>query len=103
VLLYEGVLRRSALLRLLSHDLRNPLNAVLLGTHLLRAHELSANDARVVARIASSAERATQLVADLLDFTQARLGGGTRESLRQNFRLLRTWRFERVLDRAQIE
>jgi signal transduction histidine kinase len=82
VLLYEGVLRRSALLRLLSHDLRNPLNAVLLGTHLLRAHELSANDARVVARIASSAERATQLVADLLDFTQARLGGGTRESLR---------------------
>ncbi len=64
------------LIGVVSHDLRNPLNAVLLGTHLLRAHELSANDARVVARIASSAERATRLVADLLDFTQARLGGG---------------------------
>jgi sigma-B regulation protein RsbU (phosphoserine phosphatase) len=66
------------LIGIVSHDLRNPLNAVLLGTHLLRTHELSVNDARVVARIASSAERATRLVADLLDFTQARLGGGLR-------------------------
>jgi sigma-B regulation protein RsbU (phosphoserine phosphatase) len=61
-----------------SHDLRNPLNAVLLGAHLLRAGELSASHARTAARITSSAERATRLVADLLDFTQARLGGGLR-------------------------
>jgi phosphoserine phosphatase RsbU/P len=71
------------LIGIVSHDLRNPLNAVLLGTHLLRARELSANDARVVARIASSAERANRLVAELLDFTQARLGGGLRVEPRQ--------------------
>jgi phosphoserine phosphatase RsbU/P len=74
----QRALLAEQLVGIVSHDLRNPLNAVLLGTHLLRAHELSAGGARVVARIASSAERATRLVADLLDFTQARLGGGLR-------------------------
>jgi sigma-B regulation protein RsbU (phosphoserine phosphatase) len=68
---------------IVSHDLRNPLNAVLLGTHVLRASELTPQHARVVGRIASSAERATRLVADLLDFTQARLGGGLRVSPRE--------------------
>jgi sigma-B regulation protein RsbU (phosphoserine phosphatase) len=70
------------LVGIVSHDLRNPLNAVLLGTHLLRASELSASSARVAARIASSADRANRLVADLLDFTQARLGGGLRVTTR---------------------
>jgi PAS domain S-box-containing protein len=71
------------LVGIVSHDLRNPLNAVLLGTHVLRSSELNAAHARIVARIASSAERATRLVADLLDFTQARLGGGLRVALRE--------------------
>jgi phosphoserine phosphatase RsbU/P len=71
------------LVGIVSHDLRNPLNAVLLGTHVLRSGELPAAHARVVARIASSAERATRLVADLLDFTQARLGGGLRVTPRE--------------------
>jgi sigma-B regulation protein RsbU (phosphoserine phosphatase) len=64
------------LIGIVSHDLRNPLNAVLLGTHVLRANEHTPQHARVIARIASAAERATRLVADLLDFTQGRLGGG---------------------------
>ena len=71
------------LVGIVSHDLRNPLNAVLLGTHVLRASELTPAHARVVTRIASSAERATRLVADLLDFTQARLGGGLRVAPRE--------------------
>jgi PAS domain S-box-containing protein len=79
----QRALLAEQLIGIVSHDLRNPLNAVLLGTHLLRAHELSVSDARVVTRIASSAERANRLVADLLDFTQARLGGGLRIVPRQ--------------------
>ncbi len=70
------------LIGIVSHDLRNPLNAILLATHVLRASELTPQHARVVSRISSSAERATRLVADLLDFTQARLGGGLRVELR---------------------
>lgn len=63
------------LVGIVSHDLRNPLNAVLLGAHLLASSELSDGDRRTVARITSSAQRANRLIADLLDFTQARLGG----------------------------
>ena len=64
------------LLGIVSHDLRTPLNAVLLGAALLRQEELSARQSRGVARIVSSAERGIRLVHDLLDFTQARLGEG---------------------------
>jgi sigma-B regulation protein RsbU (phosphoserine phosphatase) len=71
------------LVGIVSHDLRNPLNAVLLGTHLLRAGALEAAPARIVTRIASSVERANRLVTDLLDFTQARLAGGLRVEPRE--------------------
>jgi signal transduction histidine kinase len=65
------------LIGIVSHDLRNPLGAILLGaTALARREELDERAARSVLRIQSSAERATRLVKDLLDFTQARLGKG---------------------------
>ena len=65
------------LIGIVSHDLRNPLNAILLGaTALARSEALDERAAKSVRRIQSSAERATRLVKDLLDFTQARLGGG---------------------------
>ncbi len=65
------------LLGIVSHDLRNPLNAIVLGARgLLRREELDAQTVRSAARILGSAERATRLVRDLLDFTQTRLGGG---------------------------
>ncbi len=62
---------------IVSHDLRNPLTAILLGAKTLaRREELDERAAKSVLRIVRSAERATRLVTDLLDFTQARLGGG---------------------------
>jgi sigma-B regulation protein RsbU (phosphoserine phosphatase) len=67
------------LIGIVSHDLRNPLNAILLGTQLLEASTQGA-PSRVVRRIASAAQRASRLITDLLDFTQARLGGGLRVS-----------------------
>jgi sigma-B regulation protein RsbU (phosphoserine phosphatase) len=65
------------LIGIVSHDLRNPLNAITLGAHILKTADLGSH-ARTAARIASSSERANRLIADLLDFTQARLGGGLR-------------------------
>lgn len=65
------------LIGIVSHDLRNPINAVLMSAaHLLRRDELDDRSVRIVARIQTSAERALRLIRDLLDFTQARLGGG---------------------------
>ena len=62
---------------IVSHDLRNPLNAIMLSAAILtRKHSLADDAMRTVVRIQNAADRATQLVADLLDLTQARLGGG---------------------------
>lgn len=68
---------RERLIGIVSHDLRNPIAAILLGAQsLLRRDELDERSTKVLARIQSSAERAQRMVRDLLDFTQARLGGG---------------------------
>jgi sigma-B regulation protein RsbU (phosphoserine phosphatase) len=65
------------LLGIVSHDLRNPLNAILLTAGaLLRRDGLDERTEKQLARISSSADRATRLVHDLLDLTKARLGGG---------------------------
>lgn len=65
------------LIGIVSHDLRNPLSAIHMGATLLaRREELDARAAKSVVRIQASAERAIRMVKNLLDFTQARLGGG---------------------------
>lgn len=70
---------RERLIGIVSHDLRNPISVVLLGaTVLLRRADLDERTIRTVARMQSSAERAARMIRDLLDYTQARLGGGIR-------------------------
>lgn len=61
---------------IVSHDLRNPLSAIVMGTELLQRGDLDPTRQRVVDRISSATERATRLILDLLDFTRARLGSG---------------------------
>jgi sigma-B regulation protein RsbU (phosphoserine phosphatase) len=61
---------------IVSHDLRNPLAAIAMATALLTRSELSQSQQRTASRISRAANRATRLIADLLDFTQARLGTG---------------------------
>ncbi len=65
------------LIGIVSHDLRNPLNAITMSASMMVRHEnLDERCTRGARRILSSAERATRMIRDLLDFTQARLGGG---------------------------
>jgi signal transduction histidine kinase len=67
------------LIGIVSHDLRTPVSAILLGVvALLRGEELSVRQTKSALRIQSSAERANRMIRDLLDFTQARLAGGIR-------------------------
>ena len=61
---------------IVSHDLRNPLSSISLGAALLAQDGLSGNQQRTLARITRSTNRASVLVADLLDFTRARVGKG---------------------------
>jgi sigma-B regulation protein RsbU (phosphoserine phosphatase) len=64
------------LIGIVSHDLRNPLAAVLMSAQLLQKSVAEPQAQRVLRRIVSSGQRANRLIRDLLDFTQARLGGG---------------------------
>jgi PAS domain S-box-containing protein len=65
------------LIGIVSHDLRNPLNAISLSVAaLVRQEDLNERQAKGISRIQASAERATRMIRDLLDFTRARLGGG---------------------------
>jgi PAS domain S-box-containing protein len=65
------------LIGIVSHDLRNPLSAIVMGAKLLGNGEgLSPRALQVTRRVQSSAQRAARMVNDLLDFTQARLGAG---------------------------
>ncbi len=62
---------------IVSHDLRNPLSAILTSTSVVAlGDELSDLRARALDRIVRSTERARRLIDDLLDFTLARLGSG---------------------------
>jgi phosphoserine phosphatase RsbU/P len=65
------------LVGIVSHDLRGPLNAILTGSSMmLQRDNIDPWQAKTAARILSCAERANRLIRDLLDFTQARMGGG---------------------------
>lgn len=64
------------LIGIVSHDLRNPLNTISLTAAVMARREtLGAQDAMFVQRIQNASQRAARLIGDLLDFTQARLGG----------------------------
>jgi sigma-B regulation protein RsbU (phosphoserine phosphatase) len=67
---------------IVSHDLRNPVSTVQTGAAILDRKIADEDQRRVVARIARASQRANRLITDLLDFTQARLGGGLRASLK---------------------
>jgi PAS domain S-box-containing protein len=78
----EDELRRRSdfeqqLIGIVSHDLRNPLSVMLLSAStLLRRDDFDERTTKQLARIVSNGERASRMIRDLLDFTQARLGGG---------------------------
>jgi signal transduction histidine kinase len=67
---------RDQFIGILSHDLRNPLGAIITGAALLAVPEDNPRRrARVAVTITSSAQRMERLIGDLLDLTQAKLGG----------------------------
>jgi signal transduction histidine kinase len=73
----QAVRAREEVLAIVSHDLRNPLNAVTLGASLMQLSEtLTPDDREQIDTIALSARRMARLIEDLLDVT--RLEGGKR-------------------------
>jgi PAS domain S-box-containing protein len=68
---------RERFIGMLGHDLRNPLNAILLSAQTLaQGDALPAPLRKTTARIDASARRMQRMISDLLDLTRARLAGG---------------------------
>lgn len=68
---------REQLLGVVGHDLRSPLGAISMATHLMiKRGILPDSEMKTAALIARNADRMAKMVAQLLDFTRARLGGG---------------------------
>ncbi len=66
---------RDRLIGRLSHDLRNPLSAIKLGTSMLmRDHQPPEAQKRTLKRIASSTNRMLRMIEDLQDFSRLRQG-----------------------------
>ena len=66
---------REESLGILGHDLRNPLNGIVMGSTLLvNSKELSDASIKVASRVLNSAHRMNRMIDDLLDLTRTRLG-----------------------------
>ena len=64
-------------LAVLGHDLRSPLNAVIMASQfMIETAELGEPHLTLTTRILRSGKRMNQLVRDLIDFTRSRLGSG---------------------------
>ncbi|WDZ94110.1 GAF domain-containing sensor histidine kinase [Herbaspirillum sp. WKF16] len=66
---------RDQFIAILGHDLRNPLNSISVGTRLLK-DGISPDKLPTIMRMERSIQRMESLIANTLDFSRARLGGG---------------------------
>jgi signal transduction histidine kinase len=68
---------RELFLATLGHDLRNPLNAIVVSSELVaRSGQLDEENTRIASQMSGFAKVMTVMIHDLLDFTRTRLGGG---------------------------
>ncbi len=72
----DRALLAEQMVAIVSHDLRNPLQTIQMAAVLLTRNEPTPHQLSVLGRISRAGHRAQRLIADLLDFTQARLGKG---------------------------
>jgi two-component system sensor histidine kinase/response regulator len=73
--LAETLRLNEELMAVVGHDLRNPLNVILMTTSLL-ASSSEPNLDKCVARLQASGSRMLQIIDELFDLSRARLGGG---------------------------
>jgi signal transduction histidine kinase len=65
---------RNLLLAMIGHDLRNPLDTILITAHYLSKQRIEGVGAEVIARLTRSGAQIKHLLDDLLDYNRASLG-----------------------------
>jgi len=83
----------------ISHDLKNPLNAILLATELLLTR-CRPEECAVVERARSSARRMNHMIEQLFDLSRARLAGGVPLALEPNVELAKL--AEQVVEEIRV-
>jgi sigma-B regulation protein RsbU (phosphoserine phosphatase) len=78
----DRALLAEQMIGIVSHDLRNPLSGIRLGIQWMKKQGVAPNQRETLDRVTRCADRANQLIKDLLDFTSARIGSGLPVSLR---------------------
>lgn len=77
---YRKAQRRASfaeqMVAIVSHDLKNPLTAIKMASDILAQSERTRKETNMLEHISRSANRAERMIADLLDFTSARVGRG---------------------------
>jgi PAS domain S-box-containing protein len=61
---------------ILGHDLRNPLNAIVMATQMMLGQVADPKTQRAAQRVLSSSDRMRRMIDQLLDFSRARMIGG---------------------------
>ncbi len=72
----ENLRMNEMFIAVLGHDLRNPLNAIVLSAHGLNRSSQDENVQKVASRIVSSGKRMSDMIEDLLDLARMRLSDG---------------------------
>ena len=67
---------REQFIGVLGHDLRSPLNTIVMSAELVLMNETSAETRNALQRIVRTAARMDRLIGETLDFTRMRFGGG---------------------------
>ena len=77
---YETAQRRATfaeqMVAIVSHDLKNPLTGIKMATDLLARGQRTVQESRLLQHVGDSVQRATRMIADLLDLTVIRVGRG---------------------------
>lgn len=77
---YEKSLHRATfaeqMVAIVSHDLKTPLTAIKMASEILAQAERAPKEVKMLGYITQSTDRAERMIADLLDFTLARVGRG---------------------------
>lgn len=74
--LREALQNHELLIGVLGHDLRSPMSAVMMGTQLVLSQESDLQKRGVLERVAASSARMSRMIAQVLEFTRTRIGGG---------------------------
>jgi signal transduction histidine kinase len=93
-------LSRDQFIAVLGHDLRNPLQAISMGTGVLMKSAGDERSRRLLGSMQSASERMGSMIGEILDFARGQIDGGLDVNIKPDSRLSEA--LEEILDETRI-